>query len=66
MLVTTFERNITDYTNIADISGGVLVVNPEFTKYTFVIRYIFFGFSLVAAIIYIARFRKIPISERIL
>jgi len=65
VLILSFE-NVTAFKNVDRVAGGVLLINPEFTKYSFVIRYLFFAFSLIAAVIYIVRFRKIPTSERIL
>lgn len=43
-----------------------MLVNPEFTKYSFAVRYIFFALSALGCILYIVRFLKIPAAERIL
>lgn len=36
-----------------------MVVNPKFTAFSIAIRYVFFVLSLVAAVVYGARFKKI-------
>ena len=43
-----------------------MVVNPKFTNFSIIIRYFFFAASVVGLVLYGSRFRKIPISERIL
>lgn len=64
--MANFDKNVADANNIASLSGAILVVNPEFTKFVIIIRYVFFGLALIAGIIYIIRFRKIPVEERII
>ena len=37
-----------------------MLVNPKFTGFSIAIRYVFFVMSIIGAIIYGARFKKIP------
>lgn len=43
-----------------------MLMNPSFTTYSFVIRYVFFGISLLACVAYALLFRTIPKNERII
>lgn len=40
-------------------------MNPNFTKYTFAIRYVFFVLSVVGCALYMFRLRKVPADEKI-
>ena len=51
--------------NTSKINTSILVVNPEFTKYTFLIRYVFFLLSVIGSVMYLWRLKKVPIEERI-
>ncbi len=42
-----------------------MVVNPQFTKFTFAIRYVFFVLSMIGCFMYFFRFRKIPETEKV-
>ena len=39
-------------------------INKQFTNYTIVVRYIFFGLSILSLILYFLRYVKIPKEKR--
>ena len=39
-----------------------MVVNPQFTNFSIIIRYVFFVGSVVTLVLYAGRFRKTPPS----
>ena len=66
MLITFEDKAQLENINMRTISASLLVVNPEFTKYTFAIRYIFFGLSLIVLGLYACRYRRVPRSAKII
>lgn len=43
-----------------------MVVNPKFTVFSIVIRYVYFVFSVLGLVLYAARYRRVPKEELIL
>ena len=52
--------SLLNLTNVEKVEPEIMVVNPKFTGFSIAIRYVFFVASLIGAIIYGARFKKIP------
>jgi len=40
-------------------------INPQFTYYTIIVRYIFFGLSILGLILYLIRYIKIPADQKV-
>ena len=66
VLIIETEPALLNLTGVDKIEPEIMVVNPKFTGFSIAIRYTFFVCSMIGAIVYGARFKKIPKSERIL
>jgi hypothetical protein len=40
-------------------------INPQFTYYTIIVRYVFFGLSILSLVLYLIRYVKIPADQKV-
>lgn len=66
VLLIQTEPSLETLRNIDSVGTEYMVVNPKFTVYSIVLRYVYFVISVVGLVLYGARYRTIPASERIL
>ena len=57
---------LANITNVEKVEPEIMVVNPKFTDFSIAIRYVFFVLSIIGVVVYGARFKKVPKSEKIL
>lgn len=55
----------TPFPNVSEVIPEILTVNTEFTKYSIIIRYLYFGLSLIACVVYMVMLRRVPSGEKI-
>lgn len=41
-----------------------VTINPQFTLFTLLIRYIFFVASMISGVVYLVRFKDVPLEYR--